>query len=167
MINVHTASIVDSRLKTANTDALAVWYAPWGIIPSAGEGAWKIDGNVLSGAVDGTRPVTDEFGDGVELFDVITGVTVSGYRVVTNAENRVALFGATHVVVTSDTISHNGYDGVYIGPTTTVASAHDTVSGNALSRNAQCDGQDLDYTSDAWTGNTCSPKLDASPEYLC
>ena len=139
-------------------------------------GDWSITGNAVSGATDNVtngNPGNGEgngYGDGIQI-DGVGGTnptSVSTNTSSSNYEYGIALYSTSSATVSSN-VANTNYDGIYVDS----ASSGNTVNDNTTKHNTRYDLEDLSTgggtagTADTWTGNTCKPAADSTPEGLC
>ncbi len=190
LLLISTGSLAVSA-NTASDSDVNIYLGTDGTGLAAGH--WSVTGNTVTGATDKVPGGASGFGDGIQLDSTSNAVTISGNKVTGSAENGISVFSAAGATLSSNTVSHNLGDGIYIGgPGSFVQSAStgNTISDNTLQKNGQ-DGiladsnsasnqftankltknfrYDIDDqgTTNTWTGNTCTPAGDSNPGGLC
>jgi parallel beta-helix repeat protein len=170
--------IFDSGATTVGHDTLSA--NDINIFAGADSGAvagnWSITGNAVSGATDNVTngdPGNGEgngYGDGIQIdgAGATNPTTVSSNTSSSNYEYGIALYSTASATV-SGNIANSNDDGICVDS----ASGSNTITNNTTKHNTRYDLEDLSTgggtagTADTWTGNTCKPAADSTPEGLC
>ncbi|HEY1915569.1 MAG TPA: right-handed parallel beta-helix repeat-containing protein [Streptosporangiaceae bacterium] len=189
-ILIYDVGSVSLTTNTVTTSDVDIYLGDDGTGPTAG--AWTINGNTVTKGTDNVPGGAQGYGDGIDVDSTSNPVRISDNTVSSDAEYGIALTGASHALVTGNTVTRNKSDGIYVGGP---GSADNTSSSNTISDNAsngnKGDGiladtnsaanlfesntayQNVNYdledlgSANTWTSNTCRPAHDSNPSGLC
>jgi parallel beta-helix repeat protein len=130
LLNAATVTVKDSLIKGNDVDIYAGEVPADGLVPPR-TGPWTISNNRTMVATDHVSGGESGYGDGIAIDSTSNAVYVTGNTARGNAESGIALYGADHVQVLTNTVTLN-LDGIYVGgPGTAVgASSSDLVGYN-------------------------------------